>query len=270
MLPPIQIFDRIITGYGIAVAVGLIVCLFYIMRQSKRIYGTDGDILLITAIAGGAAVFFSHLLFGIISLLTYGGFPTITSFDGFLRFLNDFFGGSVFFGGLIGGAVAVFITLKIMKFPWYPAVDLITTVVPLFHFFGRVGCFLGGCCYGIPSRFGFTFSHSIVESANGVNRFPVQLLEASFNLLLFFALYRLFRGEKLCGRLFFLYLACYSPARFLLEFLRGDSYRGLFALGDTGVMLSTSQIISVFTLAVGIIGLIVTKNTVIKNQRNRN
>jgi phosphatidylglycerol:prolipoprotein diacylglycerol transferase len=169
--------------------------------------------------------------------------------------VNDFFGGSVFFGGLIGGSIACFIALRALKLSWYPTIDLLSTVIPLFHFFGRVGCFLGGCCFGIPSDFGFTFRHSIVEAANGVNRFPVQLIEASFNLALFFALYTIFSEGKQRGRLFFIYLVCYSPARFFLEFFRGDSYRGLTESG-----LSTSQIIAMATLVVGIFGLIFYKN----------
>jgi phosphatidylglycerol:prolipoprotein diacylglycerol transferase len=262
MLPPIYFFDRTVTGYSIAVSVGLLVCLFYIMRQSKRIFGRDGDVLFVLLFGGGGAVLGSHLLFGIITLINYGGFPKVTSFEGFLRFMVDFFGGSVFFGGLIGGAVAALITVRVTKMPWYPTVDLLTTAVPLFHCFGRIGCFLGGCCYGIPSSFGFTFHHSIVEAANGVNRFPVQLAEAAFNLALFFVILTLFNREKLRGKLFFLYLTFYSIARFFLEFLRGDTVRGIWLFG-----ISTSQIIASALFIIGIIGLATVKEC--ENEKKR-
>jgi phosphatidylglycerol:prolipoprotein diacylglycerol transferase len=254
MLPPFELFGRVITGYGIAVTVGLLVCAFYTMHMATKRLGSDGDTLLVLLFAGGGAFLGGHLLFGIVSLTSVGFFPTITSFDGFLRFMNNFFGGSVFYGGLIGGIIAALFTIKVMKLPWYPLVDLLTTIIPLFHFFGRIGCFLGGCCYGIPSEIGFTFHHSIVEAANGVNRFPVQLLEAAFNLALFFALYSLFKAEKLRGKLLFLYLSCYSIARFFLEYLRGDVIRGVWAFG-----FSTSQIISIVILIIGISGLIISK-----------
>jgi phosphatidylglycerol:prolipoprotein diacylglycerol transferase len=64
--------------------------------------------------------------------------------------------------------------------------DIATPAIPLFHFFGRMGCFFAGCCFGIESSFGYTFRYSIIKEANGINRFPVQLLEALVNLLLFF------------------------------------------------------------------------------------
>jgi phosphatidylglycerol:prolipoprotein diacylglycerol transferase len=258
MLPPFEFFGRVITGYGIAVTIGLLVCFFFLTVQAKRTLGGDGDALLVLLFAGGGAFLGGHLLFGIVSLATYGGFPTITSFDGFLRFMNDFFGGSVFYGGLIGGCIAALITVRVMKLPWYPMVDLLTTLIPLFHCFGRIGCFLGGCCYGIPSEFGFTFRHSIVHAANGVNRFPVQLVEAGFNLSLFFVLFSLFKNEKLRGKLLFLYLSCYSVGRFFLEYLRGDTVRGEWAIGAIG--LSTSQIISIALFIIGIAGLIIRKN----------
>jgi phosphatidylglycerol:prolipoprotein diacylglycerol transferase len=257
MLPPFQILGKVITGYGIAVTIGLLVCFFFLTRQAKKTLGGDGDALLVLLFAGGGALLGGHLLFGIVSLANYGGFPTITSFDGFLRFMNDFFGGSVFYGGLIGGCIAALITVRVMKLPWYPMVDLLTTLIPLFHCFGRIGCFLGGCCYGIPSEFGFTFRHSIVNAANGVNRFPVQLVEAAFNLSLFFVLFSLFKfkQEKFRGKLLFLYLSCYSVARFFLEYLRGDTVRGEWAIG-----LSTSQIISIALFIIGVAGLIIRKN----------
>jgi phosphatidylglycerol:prolipoprotein diacylglycerol transferase len=265
MLPPFQILGKVITGYGIAVTIGLLVCFFFLTRQAKKTLGGDGDALLVLLFAGGGAFLGGHLLFGIVSLLTVGYFPTITSFDGFLRFMNDFFGGSVFYGGLICGIIAALITIKVMKLPFYPMADLLTTLIPLFHCFGRIGCFLGGCCYGIPSEIGFTFRHSIVQAANGVNRFPVQLVEAAFNLSLFFVLFSLFKREKFRGKLLFLYLSCYSVARFFLEYLRGDTVRGEWAIG-----LSTSQIISIALLIIGVAGLIIRKNNNLNSTRETN
>ena len=165
--------------------------------------------------------------------------------DDLLSFIQVFvyiFGGSVFYGGLLGGmAVAAFV----MKKRGYPS-DLMTDcaapAVALFHGFGRIGCFLGGCCYGKEVPWGVTFRNSLNESANGVPRIPVQLFEAGFEFLMFFVLWQLLRRGRFEGRLFALYLAVYGVFRFCIEFLRGDDYRG-FILG-----LSTSQFISVFTV----------------------
>ena len=82
-----------------------------------------------------------------------------------------------------------------------------------------------------------------MAEANGVARFPVQLVEAGLNFGLFFLLWTLLRKRRLPGRLLLLYLLIYPTYRFFLEFLRGDAIRG-FLLG-----LSTSQVISLLLLA---------------------
>jgi phosphatidylglycerol:prolipoprotein diacylglycerol transferase len=93
----------------------------------------------------------------------------------------------------------------------------------------------------------------LVEAANGVRRFPIQLVEAGLNLLLFFLLWYLFKKEKLQQRLLYLYFLIYPIIRFTLEFFRGDSYRG-FLFG-----LSTSQLISILLFLYAVIMLVVTR-----------
>lgn len=157
-------------------------------------------------------------------------------------------GGMVFYGGFIGASVVIYTYTKHKKSsPKYIISDTFAVCVPLFHTFGRIGCFLGGCCYGIESRFGFVAKNSIIEELNGIRRFPTPLLESFFNLILFLLLFFLLKKDKLSGKLFYLYLVIYPIGRFLIEFLRGDTIRG-FILG-----LSTSQWISIVLLICGII-----------------
>ena len=121
----------------------------------------------------------------------------------------------------------------------------------LFHCFGRIGCFLGGCCYGVESEHGVVFTNALIESVNGVPRVPVQLYEAAFELALFFTLWALLCKGVLKNRLLLVYLISYSVGRFILEFWRGDEYRG-FIFG-----LSTSQIVSIIVFAVSVVLFIV-------------
>ncbi|MFR0732977.1 MAG: prolipoprotein diacylglyceryl transferase family protein [Oscillospiraceae bacterium] len=161
-------------------------------------------------------------------------------------------GGSVFYGGLLGASWRALLYLAPEGAALGPLGQPDSPGHPLFHVFGRVGCFLGGCCYGLPSAWGFVYRYSPVAEANGVSRFPVQLVEAAWNLVLFLLLARLQRRGR--DRLLPLYLALYAPARFLLEFLRGDAYRGIF-LG-----LSTSQWISLFLFPAALYALLRPRN----------
>ena len=117
--------------------------------------------------------------------------------------------------------------------------DCLVVGIPIFHCFGRIGCFLSGCCYGIESEWGFTATNAIVNSCNHVNRFPVQFLEAGLNILLFCLLLLFFYKRTFIGNLIYIYLTIYSLIRFFDEFLRGDIYRGIW------FGLSTSQWISI-------------------------
>ena len=242
MFPFITIIGRTIGLYQVAMLVGIFAVGIYVCHLCTKNGYNDSDginILLLTAIgvfAGG------HILY---SIVNYRVFLHIVKNPYNINSLNDFlnavyliWGGNIFYGGLLGGMFAAMIIFK--KRPQYRyLLDFIVPAIPLFHFFGRIGCFLAGCCFGIESSFGYTFRHAIAEEANGVNRFPVQLLEAFINLLLFFTINFLRRKNIFRQNILFVYLLLYSFSRFFIEFLRGDTYRGIW------LCLSTSQIISI-------------------------
>ena len=148
-------------------------------------------------------------------------------------------GGFVFYGGLAGGIAGVLFSRKIHRLPVSDLLSVSVPLLPLGHAFGRIGCALAGCCYGIAySGLGsVTYTHS-VTAPNGVALFPVQISEALCLFLLAALLLRLFFRRKPVGILVIVYLACYSAMRFLLEFLRGDAARGFWC------GLSVSQWIS--------------------------
>jgi len=166
--------------------------------------------------------------------------------------LRYIFGGSVFYGGLLGGIFTGYmLTRKYTVFKKY--IDIVVVGIPLFHFFGRIGCFLGGCCYGISCKFGFVYTNSPITEANGVMRFPIQLFEAVFNIGLFFLLNHLLNNEKFKDKLLYVYLLIYATGRFFIEYLRGDIHRGVWFI------FSTSQIISILIILTVLIKIILNK-----------
>ncbi len=154
--------------------------------------------------------------------------------------------GFVFYGGLYGALLGVFVYAKSAKCSFSELLSMMFPVVPMIHAFGRLGCFCTGCCYGIQSEhFGICFSHSEI-APNGIPLFPVQLCEAVLEFALFAVLLAMMlrhaHGFKMLG----LYLTVYGAFRFAFEFLRGDSARGFIGV------LSVSQVISIVTVAWGI------------------
>ena len=113
--------------------------------------------------------------------------------------------------------------------------------------FGRIGCFLAGCCYGAPtdSFLGVVFPPYCEFAPAGVRLWPTQLFSAAGDLLLCLFLLWLDRKEHYEGKLTAWYLIGYSVGRFLIEFLRDDNR------GSVGA-LSSSQFIGLFIVAVGL------------------
>lgn len=249
MLPFIDIFGIPLPMYGFMAVVGFAVSLIVALRLT-HIYMLQKQDLLFSAvymvigiIIGAKLVYFLTYLPGIIRhfdvLLKHPWEVIMISFSGY-----------VFYGGLIGGAAGVLIYAKQYKIDVWKFADVIAPVIPLFHAFGRIGCFLGGCCYGVEYHgpFAVRFPHNdMTPELDAVERFPVQLLESGLNIILFIFLYIYgSRVRRKSGSMLGIYLLCYTVIRIVTELLRGDTVRGVYG------GLSTSQIISILLLPLGI------------------
>lgn len=250
MFPSFILFGKEIGTYTIMAIIGALLAGWLACRAAKR-RGLDENDMLVTLLIAAIGVFIgSHLLYGltnlpvIIALIRSPG--QVKSLSHLFQWIFYIFGGGVFYGGLLGGLSAGTIYLRRKKLPLGPFSDIAAPVIALFHCFGRIGCFLGGCCYGVEVDWGIVYTNSLIPEANGVPRLPVQLIEAGFNLLLFCLLAALLTRGRLRHRLLLLYLTLYPTGRFVLEFFRGDAIRGFF------MGLSTSQWISCLLLLISL------------------
>lgn len=260
MYPSLDIFGRQVGTYPLAFILGLFACVLLGLYLGKiRRFKYYEDILLILLVAGAGILIGGHLLYAVTRcfatvkiLTTVEGLSTVETIGVILAT----FGGSVFYGGLIGSLVALLIYTKHAKTINRPdTFDIYAVCIPLFHCFGRIGCFFGGCCFGIECKIGFiTNSNSLNPVINGVRRFPVQLLEAFLNLCIFALILTLFKKEKLRGNLILVYLFIYGIVRFCTEFLRGDEIRGRV------LCFSTSQWISLALIAFVVIRVLYLRN----------
>jgi phosphatidylglycerol:prolipoprotein diacylglycerol transferase len=152
-------------------------------------------------------------------------------------------GGFVFYGGLLGALLGAILAIRYFGLTIKEELNMLAPVIPLVHGFGRLGCHIVGCCYGIPySGAGAIIYHSSTFAPCETGLFPVQLTEAVFDFVIFGILLALILSDRAVDYLICIYLVSYAVMRFALEFFRGDSYRG-----GIGV-LSTSQVISLLIL----------------------
>lgn len=103
---------------------------------------------------------------------------------------------------------------------------------------GRLACFVGSCCYGVPTRLPWG-----VDFGDGLRRHPTQLYESAFHLTMALLLYWLQRRGLLHGQLIKLYIIAYLIYRVFSEFLRPEP---VLALGLTGYQWASLALIPVF------------------------
>lgn len=240
MFPQFEFFGKTVGMYALLAIIGALLSGFLFCRLIRRHGLDDNPAMIFLGFVAVGVMLGGHILFGL-THIRY--FPLLLEKIGSSVWLGRFsaiFGGSVFYGGLIGGLMAGYITIHHMCLDRAVYEDCMAPVIPLFHGIARIGCFLGGCCYGVESGWGFTaHGNPYVSDINDISRFPVQLLEAGCNFMLAGVLLWLLKRRVLRGRLLIIYLMSYACIRFADEFLRGDSIRGGIGI------FSTSQWISI-------------------------
>jgi phosphatidylglycerol:prolipoprotein diacylglycerol transferase len=173
--------------------------------------------------------------------------------------------GLVWYGGLIGGIAAYYWYAKRRKMPIASTFDAAAPALMLAYAVGRLGCFLVGDDYGLPTDawYGMAFPKGAPPSTAGYLRsvggeisplipdsaivtvHPTQLYEIIAALILFAVLWQVSKRMLRPGQLFGLYLGLYGIERFLIEFVRAKSDRVLLGL-------TTSQIASILMFSVAV------------------
>ena len=219
-------------GYGLMIACGVLAAYITIEYRAGKAGMEKEHVfpLFLWSLAGG--ILGAKLMF------------LITEWKYFVRdpldYLIYFSDGFVVYGGIIVGVLTAYLYCRTNRLNFAKWADLCLPSVALAQGFGRIGCFLAGCCYGkeTTSPLGITFHHSEF-APNNIPLLPTQLMSSALNFLHFFILVTASRHIKKSGTIAKLYLILYSAGRFLLEFLRGDSERGYIG------SLSTSQLIAI-------------------------
>lgn len=222
-----------IHSYGVMAMIGFLAALLVARWRAKRVDLSPDSITdvalwaLLCGIVGARAVY--------VAQNASWFFDANRPDQSLLDVLKIWQGGLVYYGGFIGAAIAVVVVARIRKEKLLPVLDVLAPSLALGHAFGRIGCFLRGCCWGVPvaeeAWYGVVFpdsapAHDVLLDncvAPGTKLFPVQLVN-SLNLFVIFAVLSLFFSHRRgAGQVTALYLMIYSIHRFSMEFLRGDT-----------------------------------------------
>ena len=244
-LGPLQI-----TGFGLAILMCFVIGQAVAQSELTR-RGHDAepvsDMIFAAVIGGllGAKLYYVVILGNWDALFTRGGF--------------------VFWGGLIGGMLAVMLVIWKKKVPMLRIFDVAAPAIAAAYAVGRTGCWAVGDDYGKPWPGGFLavqfpngvppstvgyMSHEFgVQFPPGANPttveavYPTQIFEVALGLIMFAILWRLRDHKHAEGWLFGVYCVLAGIERFLIEFLRAKDDRTLYG------GLSYAQFIAIaFTL----------------------
>lgn len=238
-----SVFGFPIYSYGVMIVIGVLAGYFLILYRNKKLKITNTDIItdcfiwiLISGLAGGRIAYV---------LLNFGEYA-----NDLPQILNLRAGGLTLYGALILGSIFFVIFCKLKKLDPRDMLDLFAPSVLIGIGFGRVGCFLNGCCYGMPAQppFGVVFKDAGIEGM----RYPVQIYEMIANFigagfLLYYDKIKKFKLES-----FILMSAIYASIRFCIEFIR-ESYPRYFGL-------SIAQYFSFFLILIAIFLIIKFRN----------
>ncbi|WP_130868746.1 prolipoprotein diacylglyceryl transferase [Intestinimonas massiliensis (ex Afouda et al. 2020)] len=245
MLPYVTILGHTLSAYGLLGVLGFLAGLLLVLLGCPR-FGLSRDdgvyLYVFSALGALAGAKLLYLLPRLPQMMA--DLPMLWTGQAGLFAQTYLAGGMVYYGGVLGALAAAVLTARWFSLELSDFFPVLVPAIPLFHAFGRVGCFCAGCCYGVeaPPPWGIAFSHAIA-GPSGVSLLPVQLWESGAEALIFLFLLRYAGRGKDRRLLLVAYLLAYAPVRFLLEFFRGDPARGLFG------PFSTSQWLSLAALA---------------------
>lgn len=226
-----------VKGYGLMIAIGVLVALFLGEARAKK-KGLDAEVIYpLTFVCVIFGFLGAKLLFCIVEWKTLIKDPlSVLSSNGF-----------VVYGGIILGIIAAYVYIRMKKLNFWDYFDIVLPSVAITQGFGRIGCFLAGCCYGkvTDAWYGIAF-HSSHFAPNGVKLIPTQLISAAGMFLIAAVLLLYAKKNPKRGCVGALYLILYSIGRFAVEFLRNDHR------GEVGIF-STSQFISLVMVVLGVV-----------------
>lgn len=223
-------------SYGILIAIGFLVSLHFLKQKARKAGYSVQKISDLAFYGLGIGMLGGRVLYVLTTWETYKDRP--------LDIFKIWEGGFVFYGGLITGVGSLYFLSRRYKFSFLKILDMSAPTMAIGHAFGRIGCFLAGCCYGRACDLGFPlavqFNDPMSLAPKHVWLHPAQLYD-SLNAFIIFGLTEfLYKKKTWDGQIAIIYCFLYAVGRLIVESFRGDADRGFLFNGQ----VSTSQFIA--------------------------
>ncbi len=213
-----------IYSYGLMFALGVLAAVYYLSKQQP------------------AAGLKSNQIIDLILILTFVGilggriFYIAQHWEYYLEHplesLAVWQGGLVIYGGLIGAVAGLAVFCAVRRVNFFELTDLYFPAVSLAMAFGRVGCFLNGCCWGTPTDLPWAVQFPFLKEPVH----PTQLYFSAFDFILFLFLAYRYPRREFVGEITVIYLVLYGQNRFGGEFFRGDNMPVLWGMTQAQII----------------------------------
>lgn len=232
-----EIFGLEVKFYGIIIALGMLIAVFVAVYNTKYRGLKPDDIYTVALYALPLAILGARIYYVIFSPHSYT----------FLEFLDIRSGGMAIYGGVIGGALGLFLFCLIHKKNFLKLADVACVSLILGQAIGRWGNFFNQEAYGyeVTNKALQWFPYAVYIENNSAWHMATFFYESILNLCIFFFLMIMIRKLKNKGTIMSLYFICYGLVRVFVEGLRTDS----LYLGNIRV----SQLLSGILVVAGII-----------------
>lgn len=215
--------------YGLIIVTGIILAFIYAWYRGKHEKIVLDDLLDIAIWA---------IICGMIGARTYYVLTKLEDYHSFYDVIAVWNGGIAIYGGIIGGAIAIFVVCHIKKLKWQKVFDMVSPGVMIGQILGRWGNFFNGEAYGAtPAE-----SNPLYFLRMGLQQDywsemkyvqPTFLYESVWNLVGFIIINFTYKKKKFDGQIFLEYITWYGFGRMFIEGLRQDSlYVGPFRISQ--------------------------------------
>lgn len=221
-----------IAWYAIIITIGILCAVCYTIFRARQV-GIVSDHIIDFALFVVPS--------GIIGARLYYVFTKLDEFDSFKEVINIRSGGLAIYGGILAGALAVFIVCKVKKIPFLVLADCCTPGIILAQCIGRWGNFTNGEAFGYETD---SFIRMGLNNAltGYITKYvhPTFLYESLWNLIGVVLINIFYKKRQYDGQVFLLVFGWYGLGRMLIEGLRADSlYTNIF-----GLTFRTSQVLA--------------------------
>lgn len=236
----IRIGGFVISSYGVLVTLGVITGYLFAKSEFKRKnipLNLLQDILFLSVIFG---------VLGAKLMYIFENIPMSEFLRNPLKYLLER-AGLTWYGAFLLGLLAPMIYLSIKKANILRILDAISPSLAIGYAIGRIGCFLVGDDYGVPTNlpWGMEFPRGAPPTPPGVKVHPTQIYETLIMTGVFLFLWKIRKKEAKDGKLFGIYLILSGIERFGIEFIRTTTPS--FIPG-----ISIAQIIAFFLILIGL------------------